>query len=45
MEQDSQEREVEKMFIRFVKEVIKDSEKLFSSEESNGKYLDLNSHY
>ena len=42
--QDNQSEE-DKIFMRFVKDVIKESEKMFTSEESNGKYLDLNTHF
>ena len=36
---------IDHLFQSLVEEVIKDCDKLFTSEESNGKYLDLNLHY
>jgi len=41
----AQSDDAESIFRRFIDEVVKECETVFSSEESNGKYLDLNSHY
>ena len=39
------DEEEDKVFEIYVQEVIKECQMIFTSEEGNGKYLDLNLHY